>query len=95
MHDRKMLMSELSDGFVALPGGLGTLEELFEVWSWAQLGYHHKPCFLLNIERYFDDLLRFLDIAVSQRFLSHKDRDMLSVFESLDTLISSLETIGR
>ena len=61
MHERKALMAELSDGFIALPGGLGTLEELFEVWTWGQLGHHAKPCALLNINGFYDRLSSFLD----------------------------------
>lgn len=57
MHERKTLMAKFSDGFVALPGGIGTLEEIFEVWTWAQLGFHDKPCGLLNVEGYFDSLI--------------------------------------
>jgi len=59
MHERKMRMAELSDGFIALPGGIGTLEELFEIWTWAQLGFHHKPCGLLNVAGYYDALIAF------------------------------------
>ncbi|MBK6407989.1 MAG: TIGR00730 family Rossman fold protein, partial [Holophagales bacterium] len=61
MHERKMLMAELSDAFVALPGGIGTLEEVFEAWTWAQLGLHAKPCGLLNVAGYYDGLIAFLD----------------------------------
>src|SRR5262245_13303074 len=61
MHERKALMAELSDGFIALPGGIGTLEEMFEVWTWAQLGSHSKPCALLNVGGFYDRLLAFLD----------------------------------
>jgi len=68
MHERKMRMAELSDGFIALPGGLGTLEELFEIWTWAQLGFHDKPCGLLNVEGYYDPLIEFLDHAVTEQF---------------------------
>ena len=64
MHERKALMAELSDAFVALPGGIGTLEELFEVYTWAQLGLHHKPCAILNVAGYFDGIAAFLDHAV-------------------------------
>ncbi|WP_134498249.1 TIGR00730 family Rossman fold protein, partial [Microvirga pakistanensis] len=64
MHERKALMAELSDGFIALPGGLGTFEELFEVWTWAQLGYHKKPCALLNVAGFYDRLADFLDDVV-------------------------------
>src|SRR6185369_11205880 len=69
MHERKALIAELSDGFVALPGGIGTLEEFFEVWTWAQLGMHEKPCGLLNIAGYFDPLLAFVDRAVEEKFV--------------------------
>lgn len=78
MHERKALMAELADGFVALPGGLGTLEELFEVWTWAQLGIHGKPCGLLNVAGYFDGLLAFLDHAAAQGFVPPRHRAMLT-----------------
>lgn len=77
MHERKALMYELSDGFVTLPGGLGTLDELLEVCTWAQLGLHDKPIGLLDDSGYFSDLLRFLDGAVAQRFLRPEHRDRL------------------
>jgi uncharacterized protein (TIGR00730 family) len=79
MHQRKALMAELADGFLALPGGLGTFEELFEVWTWAQLGMHAKPIGLLNVAGYFDLLLQFLDHAVSQQLLKPVHRAVLSV----------------
>ena len=69
MHERKALMTELSDAFIALPGGAGTLEELFEVYTWAQLGLHSKPCGLLDVEDYYSGLAAFLDHAVRERFL--------------------------
>ena len=77
MHERKARMAELSDGFVALPGGWGTLEELFEVLTWAQLGMHEKPCGLLNVAGYFDHLFRFLDNAVEEQFVRDGHRAML------------------
>lgn len=77
MHERKMMMSDLSDGFIALPGGFGTLDELFETLTWAQLGLHGKPCGLLNVAGYFDSLLAFLDHAVERGFLDPKYRRML------------------
>ncbi|MEE2635683.1 MAG: TIGR00730 family Rossman fold protein [Acidobacteriota bacterium] len=77
MHERKTVMSELADGVVALPGGLGTLEELFETLTWAQLGLHGKPCGVLNVGGYFDRLLAFLDHAVDQRFLAPEHRSMV------------------
>lgn len=77
MHDRKALMAELSDGFIALPGGIGTLEEFFEIWTWAQLGLHHKPFGLLNVAGFFDPLLAFLDELADRRFLRPEHRGML------------------
>lgn len=77
MHQRKAKMSDLSDGFLALPGGYGTLEELFEVITWAQLGFHHKPCGLLNIDGFFDPLLTMLDQAADQQFMSPENRSLL------------------
>jgi len=79
MHERKALMAELSDGFIALPGGIGTMEEFFEVLSWAQLGIHNKPCGLLNVSGYYDPLIEFLDHAVSQDFVKPKHRALLLV----------------
>ncbi len=77
MHERKMVMSELSDGVIALPGGFGTLDELFEALTWAQLGLHRKPCGLLNVAGYFDALLAFLDHVVERQFLAPAYRGML------------------
>ncbi len=79
MHERKALMAELSEAFVALPGGIGTLEELFEVYTWAQLGLHRKPCALLNMEGYFDGIAGFLAHAVEERFLRVEHLEVLMV----------------
>ena len=79
MHERKAQMAELADAFVALPGGLGTLEELFEVATWSQLGLHVKPCGLLNVLGYYDGLAGMLDHAVAERFLTEENRAMLVV----------------
>jgi uncharacterized protein (TIGR00730 family) len=79
MHERKATMAELSDAFVALPGGWGTLEEFFEVLTWAQLGLHRKACGLLNVAGYFDGLLAFADHAVDERFLRRENREMVLV----------------
>jgi uncharacterized protein (TIGR00730 family) len=87
MHERKMRMAELSDGFIALPGGLGTLEELFEIWTWAQLGFHHKPCGLLNAEGYYDPLIQFLDHAVTEQFVQESHRLMLIVESEPERLL--------
>ncbi len=77
MHERKAKMASLSDGFVALPGGLGTLDELFEAVTWTQLGVHEKPCGLLDVDGYFDGLVRFLDHAVEERFVAAGHRSTL------------------
>jgi uncharacterized protein (TIGR00730 family) len=79
MHERKALMADLSDGFVALPGGLGTLEEFFEVWTWGQLGLHRKPYALLNVNGFYDPLVQFIDQLVEQRFVKPEHRRMLIV----------------
>jgi uncharacterized protein (TIGR00730 family) len=91
MHERKALMAELSDAFVALPGGVGTLEELFEVYTWNQLGLHAKPLGLFNVRGYYDGLARFLDHAVTERFVTPQHRAMLLVGEDLDELIDGLD----
>jgi uncharacterized protein (TIGR00730 family) len=90
MHERKALMAELADAFVALPGGLGTLEELFEVYTWAQLGLHRKPCALLNVEGYYDGIAGFLSQAVEERFLREEHREMLMVESHPGPLIERL-----
>lgn len=77
MHERKAMMAELADGFIALPGGWGTLEEIFEILTWAQLGFHHKPCGLLNVEGYYDGLISFLDNTIEQQFVNELCRPML------------------
>ncbi len=79
MHARKLMMADLADAFVALPGGIGTFEELFEVWTWAQLGLHSKPVGLLNVGGYYDGLIGFLDQARDERFIRAEHRDMLIV----------------
>lgn len=91
MHERKARMAELASAFVALPGGVGTLEETFEVYTWAQLGLHHKPCGLLNLEGYWDHLGRHLDHAVAERFLKPQHRRMLVVEEDPIRLLDRLE----
>ncbi len=77
MHERKARMAKLSDGFIALPGGIGTLEEIFEVLTWAQLGFHRKPCGLLNIQGYYDHLTTFLDHVTKEGFVRDVHRAML------------------
>jgi uncharacterized protein (TIGR00730 family) len=90
MHERKALMAELADAFIALPGGIGTLEELFEVYTWAQLGLHRKPCALLNVEGYYDGIAGFLASAVEERFLREEHREMLMVERGPRALIERL-----
>lgn len=92
MHERKMKMAEAADGFLSLPGGLGTLEELFETMSWAQLGLHAKPCALLNVDGYFNYLLSFLEHAVAAGFIKHKNIDMLLVADRPANLIEMMLT---
>ena len=92
MHERKATMAELCDGFVALPGGIGTLEEFFEVWTWAQLGVHDKPCGLLNVAGYFDGLLSFIDRAVDEKFVRGIHREMLIVEQDPLRLLERLGT---
>ena len=79
MHERKARMSQLADSFIALPGGLGTLEELFEMLTWSQLGIHSKPCGLVNVGGYYDHLISFLDHALDQEFISLENRALLKV----------------
>lgn len=90
MHQRKAQMAELSDAFVALPGGAGTLEELFEVWTWAQLGNHAKPCAVLDVEGYYRRLLDFLDHTVEEGFMRREHRDMLVMAEGPVELLDKL-----
>jgi uncharacterized protein (TIGR00730 family) len=90
MHERKALMADLSDGFIALPGGLGTVEELFEVYTWSQLGLHLKPCALLDVDGYYEGIATWLGHAVEERFLREDHRDMLIVEREPRTLIERL-----
>jgi len=90
MHERKALMAELADAFVALPGGFGTLEEFCESLTWAQLGIHRKPCGLLNVEGFFDPLLLLFDHAVRERFVSPDHRSLVVVEEDPERLLDAL-----
>jgi hypothetical protein len=92
MHERKTVMADHADGFIALPGGYGTLDELFEVLSWAQLRLHDKPVALLNVAGFFDALLAFLDEAQRTGFLKPEHRALLRVHTNPETLLSDLET---
>lgn len=91
MHERKMLMAALADGFVALPGGFGTLEEIIEITTWAQLRFHAKPCGLLNVDGYYDRLLEFLDYACAEGFIPDFNRRMLLADDGIDGLLGRFE----
>jgi len=95
MHERKATMAELADGFIALPGGFGTMEELFEILTWAQLALHTKPAGLLNVAGYFDHLIRFVDHATAEGFLDAAHRDLLLVDETAAGLLAQLMTYRR
>ena len=91
MHERKALMADLSDAFIALPGGFGTLEELCEMLTWLQLGIHQKPCGLLNVAGYYDPLIAMFDRAVDERFLRSQHRDLLLVDDDPGSLLDRLQ----
>ena len=91
MHERKQKMADLAEGFIALPGGIGTFEELFEIWTWGQLGLHRRPCGLLNVAGYYDDLVRFLDHATASGFIRAEQRAMLSVESDVDALLARFD----
>lgn len=91
MHARKARMAELSDAFIALPGGLGTLEELFEVWTWGQLGYHGKPLGLLEVNGFYGKLIGFLDHLVEERFVRQQHRSMLQIRDTPEALLEALQ----
>lgn len=90
MHQRKARMSELADAFVALPGGPGTMDELFEAWTWGQLGYHHKPCAVFNAHGYYDQLLAFVAHMAGEGFLKPPYADMLIVEEQPEALVAAI-----
>ena len=91
MHERKGLMAELSDAFIALPGGLGTIDEIFEMVTWTQLGIHRKPCGLLNVCGYYSKLADFLDYAVSEGFIREPHRSLILVDENPDVLLKKFD----
>ena len=90
MGQRKQLMGDLSDAFIVLPGGIGTMDELFEAWTWTQLDLHHKPCGLLNYAGYYDGLIRFVDHAVETGFLRPRHRAALIVDSDMERLLERL-----
>jgi uncharacterized protein (TIGR00730 family) len=91
MHERKAVMAELADAFIALPGGFGTVEEFFEMLTWSQLGLHRKACGLLNVDGYFDQLLAFVDHSMEQGFVRREYRALISVAESAGELLDLLK----
>jgi uncharacterized protein (TIGR00730 family) len=91
MHERKAKMSELSDGFIALPGGWGTIEEIFEMLTWAQLGHHAKPCGLLNIDSYYEELSAFLEKAIENQFVREEYRPMIMIEDAASRLLDRFE----
>ncbi len=90
MHERKALMAELSDGFIAMPGGIGTLEELFEMFTWSQLGFHEKPLGLLNVNGFYDSLILFLKQTVQKHFLKQEHLNLLIIESDPDRLLQRL-----
>lgn len=91
MHERKTKMSELADAFIAMPGGVGTLEEIFEQWTWAQLGIHLKPCAFLNVDGFYDDLIKFIDLTTQKGFTHLRFNDTLISSSSITDVLSQLE----
>lgn len=92
MHARKAKMVKLSDAFIALPGGIGTMEEMFEIWTWGQLGQHRHPVGLLNVDGYYDDLVSFLDKMTEQGFLAPEHRDALKVDDRVEGLLEQFDS---
>ncbi len=95
MHERKAMMTDLTDAFIALPGGIGTYDELFEAWTWNALGYHAKPFALLNVSGFWDEMIRFLDHATTSGFMSPARRAQLLVAGSVDEAIEMLDAAVR
>ena len=92
MHQRKALMADLSDAFIAMPGGYGTLEEFAEIVTWSQLGIQIKPCALFNIEGYWDGLLNFVDHAVNENFVRHENRDLIVVGTTPEEILDKIQS---
>lgn len=90
MHERKAMMAKFADGFICLPGGIGTLEEMFEAWCWSQLGYHEKPVGLLNVNGFYTPMARFIDQVVEEGFLQPRHRAMLLVEDEPDVLLDRM-----
>jgi uncharacterized protein (TIGR00730 family) len=93
LSERKVMMNELADAFLALPGGIGTMDELFEAWTWTQLSVQHKPCALLNQDGYYDSLIEFLDLAVAEGFLRPRHRAALLIGSEIGPLLDQLDAV--
>jgi uncharacterized protein (TIGR00730 family) len=91
MHERKALMSQLSDAFLLLPGGAGSLDEFFEVYTWGQLKLHSKPCAILNADHYYDFLIQFIDHAVEKEFIESEDRNTLQILNNIPSVLDLLK----
>ena len=95
MHQRKAMMLDLADACIAMPGGIGTMDEIFEAWTWGQLGIHTKPVGLLNVEGYFDSLIEYLSTMVRQGFLSQKHHDRLYISEAPSDLLEKMRLSNK
>jgi uncharacterized protein (TIGR00730 family) len=93
LSERKVTMNELADSFLALPGGIGSMDELFEAWTWTQLSVQHKPCALLNQDGYYDSLIEFLDLAVAEGFLRPRHRAALLIGSEIGSLLDQLDAV--
>jgi uncharacterized protein (TIGR00730 family) len=91
MHERKAMMAELSDGFISIPGGAGTMDEMFEIWTWGMLGWHDKPSALMNVEGYYDDLIKFLDKTAEEGFVRKAHREMLIIDSDAKSILDQME----
>ncbi|MCV6546100.1 MAG: TIGR00730 family Rossman fold protein [Cohaesibacter sp.] len=91
MHERKAMMEDLSDGFISIPGGAGTMDEMFEIWTWGMLGWHDKPSALMNVAGYYDDLIKFLDKTAQEGFVRKAHRDMLIIGEEAGAILDQME----
>jgi uncharacterized protein (TIGR00730 family) len=94
MHERKALMAQLSDGFIAMPGGLGTLEEIFEMITWAQLNFHAKPCGFLNTAGYYNHLIKFLDYSVTEKFVRPEHYSMIAFDDNPEALLNKMRNFS-
>jgi uncharacterized protein (TIGR00730 family) len=91
MHQRKAKMEEMSDGIITMPGGFGSMDELFEILTWGQLGLHQKPVGILNVNGFYDHLLKQMDVMVEEGFLKKENRDLLVVDENIDALLEKMQ----